>query len=635
MALPLTRPQSRRIVTASATKMEPRDTQSSRLAGSDDQKKSFMYTKLIPELNYASRFYSKMLKRVRIYPALRDEQDQTKPITSGPPVEMLDRIQDPGGGRSQILGSYGRLMFIAGEGVLFGRELKTDDERWAFVSSSEVQTSEDKILWTPRQGTTPKEYTSSQAVAYRMWFPDPEHSGEAESPMQSVLEIAEELRILTKAVRATAVSRMLNGILKVPSEISFGADEAGVDDDPEENKFLADLIDHITGAIENAGTAEAASPFLAEGAAEFLNVLEWMATHDPSSDYLEKDLRTEAVNRLAVGLDMPPEILKGLSDANHWAARQIMHDAWRSHGASIAEQFCDDLAEAYLRPALREEKFENWKKVVVAFDEADVVVSPDRSEDADRAFDRLSVGWEGHRKLKGIPESMAPKGAPDPGSDEEFQVMLALKMRNPAFLAGTTFEVAEPNIMPGERGPARSVDNGRPAEDGPPLPGPAGVSRQESRSLGLQGAAEFSLLRCREIAGARLRTLFKRDPAVMALLDGRQNVFAAAILGREKMVELGAPEPLQLVKDGSDTFITLCLEWGLEETQARALAQMIETYASKTIFEPRLPHFPSGFLAQIERANEISWDREEEIVRQNNNSLARLSGLMGGDPLAV
>ncbi len=635
MALPLSRSPSRRIVTASATKMEPRDTESSRLHTSDEQKKSFMYTKLIPELNYASRFYSKMLKRVRIYPALRDEQDQTQPITSGPPVDLLDRIQDPGGGRSQLLGNYGRLMFIAGEGVLFGRELKTDDERWSFVSSSEVQMAEDKIIWKAREGATPREYTLDQAVGYRMWFSSPEFSGEAESPMQAVLEIAEELRILTKAVRATAVSRMLNGILKVPSEVSFGSDEPGVDDDPEENQFLADLIDHITGAIENAGTAEAASPFLAEGASEFLPMLEWMATHDPANDYLEKDLRSEAVNRLAVGLDMPPEILKGLSDANHWAARQIMHDAWRSHGASIAEQFCDDLAEAYLRPALREASFGDWKKVVVAFDEADVVVSPDRSEDADRAFDRLSVGWEGHRKLKGIPESMAPKGAPELNSEDEFKVMLAMKMREPAFLKGTEYEVEEPNIMPGERGPARSTDNGKPAEEGPPLPGPAGVSRQESRSLSLHGAAELALLRCRELAGARVRTLYKRSPAVMAQIDGRPNAYVAAIIGREQLVKLACAEPLQLVKTGTDTFITLCLEWGIDETQAAALAQMIETYAAKTLFEPRLPHFPSGFVAQIERANEISWDREEEIVRQNNNSLARLSGIMGGDPLAV
>jgi hypothetical protein len=613
--------------------MEPRDSESARLRTSEPQKKSFMYTRIIPELNYASRFYSKMLKRVRIYPAMRDEQDQTEAIKSGPPVDLLDRIQDPGGGRSQIQGSYGRLMFITGEGVLFGRELDTAKERWAFVSTSEVQEADGKILWTPRTGVTPKEYTASQAVAYRMWFPDPEHSGDAESSMMSVLEIAEELRILTKAVRSTAVSRMLNGILKVPSEISFGSDEAGVDDDPEENKFLADLIDHITGAIENAGTAEAASPFLAEGAAEFLAMLEWMETHNPEKDYLEQGLRTEAVNRLAVGLDMPPEILKGLADANHWAARQIMHDAWKSHGASIAEQFCDDLAEAYLRPALREAKFADVNKVVIAYDDADVVVSPDRSDDADRAWDRGSIGWEGHRELKGIPDSMR-------ASTEEEQIWMAIKMRNPLMLKGTRFDalaVAAAPIPSATPGPDPTADGNRPAADGPPNPGPAGVSRQESRSLKLHGGAEFALLRCRELAGARLRTLFKNrhNSVVMAQIEGRSNPFVAAILGREQLIELEAPEPLQLVKNGAESFYTLCLEWGIEETQGKALVQMIEVYAAKTLFEPRLPSFPAGFAAQCDRAYEVSMTLEQQIVDQNNNALARLSGMLGGEPVVV
>ena len=149
---------------------------------------------------------------------------------------------------------------------------------------------------------------------------------------------------------------MLNGILKVPSEISFGADEAGVDDDPEENAFLADCIDHIIGAIENAGYGRGGRlPSWPRAPPSSSPMLEWMETHDPATDYMEQaPAQRRRSTALAIGLDMPPEILKGLSDANHWAARQIMHDAWRSHGASIAEQFCDDLAEAYLRPALRE-----------------------------------------------------------------------------------------------------------------------------------------------------------------------------------------------------------------------------------------------------------------------------------------
>jgi hypothetical protein len=620
--------QRRQIVTASATKVEPRETVGRQLVSSEWQKQAFTYVKLIPELNFASRFYSKYLKRIRIYPAMRDENDRLTPITTGPPVNLIDRIQDPGGGRSQILGSYGRLMFISGEGFLFGRNLDTPRERWSFVSPSELKLSDGKWIWSPTESGTPQEFSDPEAVAYRMWSPDPERSGEAESPMKAVLEIAEELRILTKAVRSTAVSRMLNGILKVPSELSFGSDTPGLDGDPEENEFLQDMIDHATGAIENAGTAEAASPFLAEGSAELLQFLDWIKLHDPATDYMEQGLRTEAVSRLAVGLDMPPEILKGLADANHWGARQIIHDAWRSHGAPVAEQFCDDLGESYLRPALEEENFPDWDKVVVAYDDADVVVSPDRSEDADRAYDRGQINDDGYRDMKGIPKSMAAK-------EEDKRFYLAIKLRNAAFLKGTKYEIEQAQPAPGVPGPDASADGRRPAEEGPPLPGPAGVSRQESRSLALGGAAHLALLGCRKLAGSRIRQLHKRVPAVSALIDGKPNSFVAAIVGLDMLRELGTPEPLELVKGGSDDFTTLCLEMGIEETQARALAQVIELYASRTLFERRLPEFPSGFTAQIDRANEISFVREEEIVRRNNEALARLSGLLGGEPIAA
>ncbi len=970
MAVPTRRPvKSRpRILTASAARMNPREDDSARRRrGQHWQKNALEYTRLVPELNYASRFYSKMLKRLKIYPAIREPNERLTPITEGLPVELLDRIQDPGGGRSNILSQYGRLMFITGEGYLLGRNLDTDDERWSFVWLDEVELLEDGGLrHKPQTNDTPKEYGPSEALAYRLWSPSPELSGEAESPMRGVLDVAEELVILSKAVRATAVSRILNGMIKVPSELSFGADEAGVDDDPEANSFLADLIDHIVGAIENAGSAEAAAPFIAEGAEEYLAALDWIRLHDPASDYLEQGLRKEAVERCAKGLDFPAEYLLSLTDSNHWCqsedteiltrdhgwvfqdmlnigdmvrtlnhqtgeaewqpvediyrapvveepmmslesrfhsslstlnhrwpvlrprwedgqkhlvrewttasemtqehniitaaptsdlpigrtypddlveivawfltegsirtggtgltiaqshtrnpdrvnrirgclerlygeptvgrlngsgypewsekeqenrtsyggpitvfafnktaaaqvfalapakiattefilsltssqlelfidvmcqgdgqhyksgrldvwqkstlaldafelalilsgravsrrhahddgfrvaalpnvtrnpikaaadrgtatagvvsytgtvwcpvtsnqtwlarrngniyftgntARAITHEMWRSHGAPVAEQFCDDLSEEYLRRALREADYPDWRKVVVAYDDADVVISPDRSDDADRALDRGMLNAEGYRMMKGIDQSLAP-------SEEEQRVWLAVKMRNPAFLEGTRFEIETPEpVQQGgfEPGPQPSADEPRDAEEGPPDPGPAGVSRQESRAAALHGSAYSSLHRCRELAGARIRTGIRdrsRNSTELAKLDGHKNTEVAAVLGKEALESCGLADPLDLVKTGANSFLAISTEWGIDETQAKALAQMIEVFAAKTLYEPGLPAFPSGFFAQVARATEISSELGEEgVTRRNNRALKQL-----------
>lgn len=606
-----------RVLTASAVKVDPQDSEQRRMRSLEWQDASFVWAKKIPELNYASRFYSRMLKRLRILPALRDEQDRNTPIESGPAVEILDRIQDPGGGRSQILGQYGRLMFIVGEGYLFGRELNTDIERWAFVSAKEVERVNDEILWRPTEQGEPKVYRAGvTAELYRMWTPDPERSGDPEAPMRSVLEIAEELSILTKTVKATALSRMLSGLLKIPAEISFGSEEPGTDEDAEMHPLLRDLIEHVTGVVENVGMPESLAPWIVEGAAEFLEQLEWLPMHDAEKDYMEKDLRLEAVKRMATGLDMPAELLMGLADANHWGARQIMHAAWQSHGAGVAEQFCDDLAEAYLRPALRAEGFADWKRVVITYDDADVVVSPDRSEDAHQVFKNLGISWEGYRKQTGTPEAYAP-------SDEEMRIMLAMTMREPGFLKGTKFEIEE-TVLPQPRGPVPD-HNGSDPEESPPRPGPRGVSRKESRSLAMRGAAELAVIRCRTLAGSKLRSRKLNGYTEIS------NANLAAAIGREALLDMGMPDPQILVAGGASDFVDLCGEWGIDRVQALSMAQMIEVYAGKTLCEDGLPPFPAGLEAAIERANEVS--TEIQIVRENNEALNKLSRMLPGGEL--
>lgn len=624
-SVPTRRRRDIRILTASAMKVQPSKPSTYRERQTYSwQNKAFLYAKIIPELNYASRFYAKMLKKLLIYPALRKPDDTTEPIREGLPVELLDRIQDPGGGRSSILSSYGRLMFMIGDGYLFGRDLGKPRERWAFVQPDELVISEDGIAWKSTRGGEPVQLPRGSTEAYRMWTPDPEYSGEAESPMQAAIEIAEELDLLTKAVRTTAVSRMLNGLLKVPQELSFGSDTPGLEDDPEENPFLQEMLDHIEGVIENPGSPAAGGPWIAEGAAEFLDALEWISLHDAQTDYMEQGLRKEAVDRLAIGMDMPPEILKGMAEANHWGARQIMHDTWRSHGATVAEQFCDDLADAYLRPALFKEGFADWDKVVIGYDDSQVVVPPDRTDDADKAHDRITISDAEHRKAKGFGEAAAP-------DEEETRIRLALKLRETKLLKGTKYEIEEPEPVAMPPGPQPNQDPQADAEEGPPAPGPAGVSREESRAAIVRGAAELALYRCREVAGSRIRTQVRnrsKTSPELALIEGESNCHVASILGQKKLDALGLNTPVSLVRTGADGFCALLEGWGFQPEQAKVLGDMISLHAARTLLEPTLPPLPPGFLAQVERLRDLAV--EEAIVEQNNNSLARLQELLPG-----
>ena len=315
------------------------------------QLRALTYYDQIPELHFASHFLARMMSRVRYFPALLDDNGKIVEITEGPPVERLNRIQDPGGGRSQIQYRYGLLQTVTGEGVLFGYRIETEQERWKFLWKDEVKIRDDGSAI--RLDAHQKE-TSDVGVAYRMWTPHPRHSDEPDSAVFAVMDICEELLALTASVGATARTRLTNGVMILPLEAIPSNPEPGEDEDPEANPFLSDFIDHISNQIESPGSAEARVPFLYTPPYEYADRVQWIKTHDPATDYMEKDLRTEAIRRMALGMDMPPEALLGMTDANHWTAKQVMHDMWRSHGIPKSEQFADDVSEEYLRRGLQE-----------------------------------------------------------------------------------------------------------------------------------------------------------------------------------------------------------------------------------------------------------------------------------------
>ena len=141
------------------------------------QTRALAYVSLIPELSYASLFYARMLKLMRIFPAFMGDDGKLTKIDDPLAVRTLNRIRDPGGGISGILGNYGRLAMSTGEGVLFGYDLDTEDEAWKYLWTEEIEIDKQgdtvrSYTWKPQGDQGPKKmYGPSQAVAYRMWTP--------------------------------------------------------------------------------------------------------------------------------------------------------------------------------------------------------------------------------------------------------------------------------------------------------------------------------------------------------------------------------------------------------------------------------------------------------------------------------
>lgn len=577
MALPERR-STGRALTASAVKLTARETSYSKRLSQPWQLRAISYYDTIGEINFTSKFLARQISRVMFYPARLLPDQTTERITSGAPVDLLNQVQDPGGGRSQFLFDYGRLQFLTGEGVLFAYD---DGRKWKFLWKDEVKRLEDGSGLFVRL-TFQQEMTDEIGQAYRFWTPHPRWSDQPDAPMRAVQDICEELLILTLGVRATALTRLTNGIVKIPTQLSPNPLSVGMDEDAEQNPMLSDWIEHVSAQIDNPGSVEARIPFLIEGDYEYLDGVQWMKTHDPATDYMERDLRKEAIERLALSLDMSPEDLLGYTNANHWTGRQVQLDRWRMFGFNKAEQFANSLADAYLRPALRDDGYDGWEDVVIAFDDSQVVISPDRTEDALKAHAQGIINGEAARAALGWSDKDALDG-------EEKDEFFALKLRDPTLLEGGD-AIAAP-----ARGPLPQ-DDSRDAADGPPSPGTnSGVSRRESVSAALvAGAASMGLHRCRELAGARIQLKCKECG------NGSEKSLVAAAVGPTVAVD-----PAALVKDGADGFRALLVEWGLTASQATSLQKMLEVYAARTLFETSLPELPSGFVAAIEKAKEV------------------------------
>lgn len=553
------------------------------------QQRALAYIDEVPELSYSSRFYAKMLSRLRIYPATKSGDGQLTRIVNGPPVEVLGRIKDKAGGMGQILSNYGRLMFATGEGTLLALDIGTENEHWMFVWNDEVEIERAgneirKITHKPVSTGKGKVYGADQAWAARLWTAHPRRSGEADSPMRSALGIAEELIILDKSVMSTAVSRITQGMLILPIEIAPQPAEPGGDENLENDPYITDFTEHVEGQIEHAGSAAAAGPWMNWAGYEYIDRIRWLQMHDPQTDFMERELRSEAVTRLARGFDFPPEVLKGLGDTNHWAARQILDDMWRSHGAPIAQQFCDDVNDAYLRPTLREERFADWANTVIAYDESEVVVKPDRSDDADSAAKLGYVGGKGYRILKNIPEDYAQ-------TEAEHEEWLAIQLKDPSIMG---IEDAAPD-----------------PSEGPPPQGSEGDSGRDTRVTASVvarelGAIETALARCRELAGARIRNKAKDGcPECIKSANGHPNGAVASVVGAESLAALSL-STRALVQGGTESLRSVFETWGYAEAQIAAIAEIVESYAANTLFESRQPALPSGFAAHLERAKEVS-----------------------------
>lgn len=578
------------------------------------QTRSFLYYDSLGEIKYAAQFYARALSGVRLFVGIVNERGELEEPENAEEVPeevraQLDRVQDPNGGRSSLLGSYGRLMFLVGEALLFVTvDPDTDIEQWEMLSPDELRVTSDGYQRYALPGES-EEYTDADdegkrfqpvrskkpAVAYRLWKRHPRYSKLPDATMQGVLDLCEELLLLTQAVRARARSRLAGaGILLVSNEFTPAAptgDEA--DEDPAEDVFLAELAASMTEPIADEGSPSAVVPLIVRGPDSAIkDGMRHLQIVDPTQLYPETGLRRECIERIALGLDMPPEILLGLGDANHWSAWQVDEQTWQGHLAPVAQQLCDDLTSSFLRPTLKAENIEDWSRYAIGYDAAAVINHPDLSRNAK---DLRSVGAISERALRDA-NGFTEDDAPD---DEEWVRWLGVQVKDAGLaMTGVVTPAPEPQAPPS---PPETVDptpggEQSDVEKGPPVAVAASSNGHATVTLHrILGAADLSLLRCREVAGNRIRNHVRKNPDLDRDLSGVAARDLPARVGADLALELGVPPATTLVQ-GTDGMILDALRvFGVGSEVAGQVARRVEEHAARTLWDERPPPLPRQF----------------------------------------
>jgi hypothetical protein len=377
------------------------------------QHDAWEYRDTIGEVRYAIGYLRHAVSRVRVFPAVA-EPDGAEPTpldqADGVPAGVLSAAEDAlarltagTNDWAALLAPYAENFEIPGEAWLVGRPdpdaLGSDvaaDEVWQIRSSQEIEAKDRG--WTVRD--VPDDHTGTPleaATAYvaRLWQPHARWRGLTDSPMRALLGVCEELQLVTRMIRGASRSRMAGaGLLLVPDDISFRADGLGESDpeDPEADDFFASLTRAMMTAIEDEADASSVVPILVKAAAESLKEVR----HVPISVGVDDKLlaRIEpALRRIGAGLDVPPEIVTGMADVNHWTAWQVDASTIKMHVEPLLIEMLGALTSGYLRHALVEYGVPpEWaRKVINWYDVAPLTIRQNRAEDARVAHERLVI----------------------------------------------------------------------------------------------------------------------------------------------------------------------------------------------------------------------------------------------------
>jgi hypothetical protein len=397
-----------------------------------EQVLAWRYYDKVGEIKTAYNYFAAISSRVRIFAGYQTEASNV-PVPIGDVQELshafvaaaryeLDKLNQGRGGQPNLIRSFVLNLLVPGECYLVG-----DNGTWTVRSTSELIFEADgrvRVVTSRVQRTTNYEYLSPDAFVARVWRTHPQFSDDADSALMGILEECSELLMLARLIRASGKSRLNAGLLYVADELRFqrvDVDGAPATPEPDVDPFEEELTLALTEPIGETDSPSEVVPLLIRGPAEFSE--NGIKKHDLSRNINEIDIKRfdQLLKRIMTSLDLPTDLITGMANVRYSNARTISEDLLKAYIEPMILLICEGITTSFLRPHLLARGFdpEYVKNVSVWYDPSEVVTRPDRSEDADKGYDKMLIGGATWRRAHGFSETDAP-------APEEFAKRIAM-----------------------------------------------------------------------------------------------------------------------------------------------------------------------------------------------------------------
>jgi len=407
----------------------------------DWQADAWRYLEMVGELQYVINWRAWSASRCRLVASALDEQGEPmghipEDDPNGPRVRKM--VNDIGGGvtgQTKLIQRIAYLLSVPGEcwvGMVVrdeSREQTVDGqpipvdlsrpgyqlEQWYVFGKEQISSGPAGIELRLPDGSR-HEYNQDVDVLFRVWLEHPKDPSQPVSMIWSNRVVLDGIVQADATIRAANNNRLIgNGLLFVPQEMSLPQQQAPVAVpvgevdanvpvpffEPNSAQALQDLLYDVASVAKKDPESQAAMlPIIAAVPGEMIKNVNWIR---PGSDVPETTLKIqqEDIRRLAMGLDVAPERLFGMSEGNHWSAWAIDENDIKVHVAPLVQTITEAFTQEILREKLAQADIDP-DSYVIWYDTTALSQDPDKTDEAEAAFDRGAISAAALREHLGF-----------------------------------------------------------------------------------------------------------------------------------------------------------------------------------------------------------------------------------------